>query len=383
MSPSASSRNRSSIGVCPLLLILLCAVVLLTTPAQAQTRTIDDPPAALADWQPLPYAKSTVITGITFDESTRRTEAPGSDIWPITWADDDHQYAAFGDGGGFHGSNSDGRVSLGVTRIEGGPKDYRGINVWGGKDTENPAQFNGKGTGIISIDGILYMWVSRPKMLSNLGIAVSRDHSSTWELPAWNWTYVDGIFAGTFINAGKDYTDAPDRYVYACFTRVDPAPEEPRAWLYERPGRIDLARAPKNRLLDRTAWEWFGGMNANGQPTWSADITKRTHTFEDPNSIKVVSVCYQPALRRYLLTYNPRDTGGNFALFEAPHPWGPWREVAYLKGVPMFMPPKPNTRVDLYHFAPKWWSPDGRSFTLVFNVGDDAWNTVRGRLNLP
>lgn len=52
-----------------------------------------------------PYPPSPVITAVAFDFASRDRRAPGSDNWPITWADDDHQYAAWGDGGGF-GSTS-------------------------------------------------------------------------------------------------------------------------------------------------------------------------------------------------------------------------------------------------------------------------------------
>jgi hypothetical protein len=146
------------------------------------------------------------------------------------------------------------------------------------------------------------------------------------------------------------------------------------------PGRVDLARAPKDRILDREAWEWFAGLDEQGDTAWTRDMTARTETFEDKNGIKLVSVCYQPQLQRYLLVYNPRDSRGNFGLFEAPEPWGPWRTVAYLHGYRPFLPTRGDWRVSVFHFSPKWWSEDGRTFTLVFNTGDDAWNTMRGRL---
>src|SRR3974377_70227 len=75
-----------------------------------------------------PYPPSPVIAGITWDWTTRRTAAPGSDLWPVTWGADDQLYAAWGDGGGFGGSDTDSRVALGVARIEGTPEDWRGIN---------------------------------------------------------------------------------------------------------------------------------------------------------------------------------------------------------------------------------------------------------------
>jgi len=384
---STSSLMRVS------LLSLSCVVALIAVPghdriaraqaAAGQTERVGgvaQPP----QWSTLPHPSSSYITGIEFDLDTRHTEAPGSDIWPITWADDDHQYAAFGDGGGFGGDNKLGRVSMGVARVEGDHDDYVGRNVWGGADAENPVQFQGKGTGILSVDGILYMWVAGPASttIPETQLAVSRDHSCTWQRADWLWTMHDRLFAGTFINAGRDYADAPDGYVYACFTRLDVLPTEPRSWIHEVPGRVDLARVPKDRILEQSAWEWFAGTAEEGQPRWTPDGAKRQHTFEDPNGIKVVSVCYQPVLRRYLLVYNPRDNRGNFALFEAPQPWGPWSEVAYLRAQPLFMPPEENTRVSIFHFAPKWWSSDGRQFTLIFNVGDDAWNTVRGRFTV-
>src|SRR5690349_18015411 len=78
-----------------------------------------------------PYPRSALIERVEFDFSTHRRLAPGSDNWPTTWADDGHLYSAWGDGGGFGGTNSNGRVLLGVARVEGGPTDYTGTNLWG------------------------------------------------------------------------------------------------------------------------------------------------------------------------------------------------------------------------------------------------------------
>ena len=367
-----------------MLFAIVASDAVLSQPTTGDTATgkgIDATPEAPPAWIDLDFPKSAVLEGVVFDESTRREEAPGSDIWPITWADDGHQYAVFGDGGGFGGSNQQGRVSMGITRIEGSHTDYVGKNVWGGFEAENPAQFKGKGTGILSLDGTLYMWVADAgsKVVSNARLAISKDHSKTWNLSDWQWTMEDRLFAGVFVNCGRDYADSPDDFVYACFTRVDPPPKEPRNWIHERPGLVDLARCPKERLPFQGSWEWFAGFDGQGIPKWTRNLDDRQPAFKDPNGIKLVSVCYQPALGRYLLVYTPRDTGGNFALFESRSPWGPWREVAYLKDFELFRPPKPNSRVSVYHFAPKWWNSSGTEFTLVYNVGDDAWNTVRGR----
>jgi hypothetical protein len=93
-----------------------------------------------------PYPPSSVIQSVAFDRSSHVRGAPGSDNWPITWADDGHQYTSWGDGGGFGGTNSDGRVSLAVARIEGDATNYQGFNVWGAKMPKTPPSSRGKAT---------------------------------------------------------------------------------------------------------------------------------------------------------------------------------------------------------------------------------------------
>ena len=92
-----------------------------------------------------PYAPSPLIESITWHWQTHATAAPGSDLWLVAWGPDNHLYAAWGDGGGFGGSDSDGRVAMGFARIEGSPEQRRRINVNGGKNPEHPASFQKQG----------------------------------------------------------------------------------------------------------------------------------------------------------------------------------------------------------------------------------------------
>jgi hypothetical protein len=372
----------------PSILAVIAAIALFSIAlAQAPERTgfvSSDPDRP---WIELRTPPSDLIAGISFNASTRRTEARGSDIWPITWVSDSHQYSAFGDGAGFgvaSGKEANGRdpVSLGVARIKGAATNYVGRNVRGGKQAENAAQFSGKGTGLISVDGALFMWVAGPDSLTvpETRLAVSRDLSKTWSLVDWKWTMQDRLFAGVFVNHGQDNAGAKDEFVCACFTRLAAIPAKPRNWAHEVPGQVDLARVHRSKITGREAWDWFEGLDETGRPKWTKDLQLRKPTFEDPNGIKVVSVSHNRGLDRYLLLYNPHDNRGHFACMEATAPWGPWRQVAYLKSQALFMPPQANQRVSVFHFGPKWWSDDGREFTLVFNTGDDAWNTVRGTL---
>ena len=115
-----------------------------------------------------PYGRSPVIQSADWDfkQLIRLANTPGkggSDLWPATWAADGNVYAGWGDGGGFSGaSDTVGRVSLGFARITGFPPRVKGVDVWGNypKYAAHPATFCGKPSSMLSVDGILYAWVS-------------------------------------------------------------------------------------------------------------------------------------------------------------------------------------------------------------------------------
>jgi hypothetical protein len=118
---------------------------------------------------------------------TLTTAAPGSDIWSVTWGADDNLYTGWGDGGGFDGTNSDGRVSIGFARIEGEPEEFVGVNVNGGKNALHlPSIERGKPSAIISVDGILYVWLNTQNgEPPDVQLAWSDDLGKTWQLSDW------------------------------------------------------------------------------------------------------------------------------------------------------------------------------------------------------
>jgi len=327
----------------------------------------------IVDAQTPPYPSSTFILGINWDLSTHRTEAPGSDNWPTTWADDDHLYTSWGDGGGFGGTNSAGRVALGVGRIEGPETAYIGFNVWGGQNAENPATFEGKSYGLLSVDGTLYMWImEETNHYRSSQIAWSNDHGATWNL-GFRFNEPDAAFAiPTFLNFGKDYQGARDTYVYiysgqafsGCTSRCIG-------------DHAHLSRVPKTQILDRNAYEFFEGLDANGNPLWTSDITQRNPVFADPNRTATrFGVVYNPGLGRYIMSI-AQDDNGSLGIFEAPEPWGPWSTVEYTDSWLGFGYPVS------YHIAPsKWMSADGKGFTMFWS-SNDRLNTIRGTFILP
>jgi len=342
----------------------------------------------------VPYPPSDCIKGVSFDWSTHRRAAPGSDNWPVTWADDGHQYAAWGDGGGFGGTNSQGRVSLGVARIEGPWDDHQGYNVWGGHEAEHPATLEGKSYGIVCIDGVLTVWVGmftpRNDPFKEVRLATSCDHGATWTLADWSFTRQDGVMMPTICQFGRNYAGARDAYVYHYLIRYqseegpDDYPDKVPWLVVQRPGRIDLARVPHRDALNRTAWEFFERLDEDGQAVWTKDLSRRRPVFRDDNGVGwCISVSYNAGLKRYLMCTEHSETHrGKLGIFDAPEPWGPWTTVAYFENwgeqhVPL------NTFY--WNFSNKWLSPDGTGFSLIFTgrQENDSWNVLRGVFERP
>jgi hypothetical protein len=163
-----------------------------------------------------PYPASPVIETITWHMDTHITAAPGSDIWPVTWAADDNLYLGWGDGGGFGGTNTDGRVSIGFARIEGEPEEFIGVNVSGGVNAVHPASIErGKPSAIISVDGVLYVWLNTQNGTPpDFRLAWSYDFGETWQLSDWAFPKTGDFFPGKFLNAGKDNSATQDEYIY-------------------------------------------------------------------------------------------------------------------------------------------------------------------------
>ena len=322
-------------------------------------------PAASAGAAKAPYPPSTVIRDITWRWETHRTAAPGSDLWPITWGPDGNLYAAWGDGGGFGGTDSDGRVSMGFARIEGGPTDFRGFNVNGGKNPENPASFpkKGKTGGILFLDGTLYAMVNlQDDRWPNVNhvLAWSTNCAATWSKADWLFPRGVGNFQpGKFLNFNRNYTGVPghlDGFVYLY------GPKQPARDGEEK--ELFLARAPRDRLRERDAYEFFAGLGSDKQPTWSADAARMQPVFSDPNGVTTPTVVWNPALRRFLFA-NFHTGPGQLGVFDGPQPWGPWTTVGYYDDWGQMGQDGEGLTCG---FPEKWMSEDGLTLWSVFSV---------------
>lgn len=330
-----------------------------------------------------PYPHSEVIDKIAWDWKTRQTAAPGSDLWPITWAADGSIFTAWGDGGGFGGTDQDGRVALGFARIDGPPENFAGININGGKNPQHPASFThrGKVGGLLAVGNRIYGWLNTqngkwPDV--DQALIWSDDVGVTWTKSDWVFPKGAGnIKPSTFVNFGRGYTGVPDDLAGQVY------------FYGQRQGNSNatfLGRVAVDRLTDRNAYEFFAG-TAGDRPQWNSDSAKAATVFADFSG-DLASVIYISPLKRYLLTAF-HSGPGQLGVFDAPRPWGPWTTVAYEeKWGEMGSDGEGLT----CSFPAKWISADGKTVWCVFSGyggsahegidAHDKFNLVQARLEL-
>ena len=334
-----------------------------------------DDPVADSDTAP-------VITGIRFDFDSMKQGAHGSDNWALTWADDESQYASWGDGGGFEGTNKLGRVSLGLARIVGDFHDFDTSNVWGGRNALARATFSGKSYGVLAVGQDLWLWrtgnASDDSAFEVQDLFVSRDNGLSFKPTGVRFNPRDfpssrGFFAPTFLQYGPGYRGALDDYVYVY------APEiKSGKWEVQFPGEIALMRVPVNQMANQGAYEFFGGLDSRGTPRWTADIGKRKPVFSDPeDGVMRTSVTYNAGLNRYLLVTQQRTTkkGGYIGIYEGPAPWGPWHTVLFENAWKAGL--QTGHKSVYWNFSNKWTSADGTRSALVYTgPGHDNFGAV-------
>ena len=295
-----------------------------------------------------PYPASEVIGGIIWHWDTYMYAAPGSDQWPVTWADDGHLYACWGDGGGFNGTNNNGRVKMGVARIEGIAPNWRGCNIWGGKNSRSSQPTEEGKARPLCVDGVLYLYAIKQDTWDKGRMFKSTDHGMTWTWTDYDWEYL--FKNSTFLQFGKDYQGARDNYVYLYF-------------LVEKKKHYGLARVPKNSIMKRSMYEVFAGPDAVGKADWSKDVDKYKPVFDAPDGAGWGhQIMYHPVFKRYLFTKFHNKIGG-WGIFDAPEPYGPWTVVAYYKSGEWM-----NDKCKFcFSFNQKWMSADGKTMWMIFS----------------
>jgi hypothetical protein len=326
-------------------------------PAEAPPRRTPSATAA-------PYPPSPVIARLEWaPKNTIIRQARGSDNWPLTWAEDDALYGAYGDGNGFEPFTPE-KLSMGFVRISGGPANAAGTNIRSTGETHGDGRHGKKASGMLCVDAVLYLLA---RNTGNSQLAWSADYGQSW---TWaDWKFSTSFGCPTFLNAGKNYAGARDGFVYLYSADQDNA--------YEPADRMVLARVPKDQVRLRSAYDFFVRLNAHGQPAWSTDITERGAVFTYPGRCYRSGITYNGALKRYLwvqiLPQSRHAEGSRFqgglGVYDAPEPWGPWTTIYFTEDWDV----GPG---ETGCFPAKWMSADGQSLTYVFS-GDDSFS-IRG-----
>ena len=312
------------------------------------------PPTGAAPYPPRPVIKAIVWA----PKETVIRKATGSDNWPMTWADDGDLYTAYGDGNGFEPFLPQ-KLSLGLAKVTDSPPDFSGVNIRSPSIEQTGEGPSGrKASGMLMVDGVLYLWV---RNAHNAQLAWSADHGTNWTWSEWKFSTSFGC--PTFLNFGKNYAEARDRFVYIYSPDSDSA--------YTAADRMVLARVPQAEIRRREAYEFFKGLDAQARPIWTPDINQRGAVFTHAGKCYRSGITYNRALRRYLWCQilpaskhpqGPRFQGG-FGIFDAPEPWGPWTTVFLTEDWDV----GPG---ETSSFPSKWMSADGQALYLVFSGGD-------------
>lgn len=341
------------------------------------------------------------------DETTLRLGGVG-DGYKMTWDADDRLYAVVNDGSGW------------VER----PKAFYNARLWtlsGGIEHPAFAEVSGYpalnnmtrpedapryfGHGLLAVRGRLFQFLStldrttdRPHHWVGSKLIYSVDRGRTWcnqdgtSPVIWeDWGQQSrqrfaffqesqGSFSLlSILQMGRDYSANRDGYVY----------------VYGLNGNVDgqmnelvMFRVPREELLNRRAYEFFGGRQGNGGARWVKDIEARAvvHSFPRgwvnrsnlfPGDLVVESwlpsVVYNEPLDSYLMTSAGIGCAADGTAFGKPSylgfwiastPWGPWRQIhedtAWTPGN------DPAARAYAPQIAPKWMAADGKSCWLIW-----------------
>jgi hypothetical protein len=284
----------------------------------------------------IPY--SNYIKGIEW--LSERFSYPESEVkgdsFPMTWADDDEIYAAAGDPG--WGETTTG---LDVEKFSGYPPDYK---ITKANPMNDYLGFGGDGpkpTGLICINGILYLAFQNLRGSRKPAFGFLSQHGSdahiVYAKAVWPKIWVPALrniaspmfpghkFGGpAFVNFGRNNANARDSYVYAV---------SPDQW--DNGSNLRLGRVPIDEITERGAWEWVCAFTPSGEPAWSDDLDESIPVLSLHRWLGAPDMVYLASIQRYLLLtwrlhqdFSPTD-GSDLIVLEAPEPWGPFSLVHY------------------------------------------------------
>lgn len=275
------------------------------------------------------------------------------DSFATTWADDGNIYVMSDDSHGFQGG-SDSNIQFGSLSTPDTSTTGTTINTFPVFGPNNSAGSDGgtyKANGIISVNGTMYLWVSRqgtqpsgtpPNIVSevNAQLIKSTDHGATWAPLPTNGTsqpYTSTMFTGKpfaspqFIQYGQDYqgntADNSNLYVYATYNDG----------CWNNCNQLMLARVLISALPNLSApdWQFYQGGDGMVSGNWGSSSTAAPLISATLQVGNISQVQYIPGFMGGLYVWigwyypsggfsDPSNT--MWTLYTSPKPWGPWTE---------------------------------------------------------
>lgn len=337
------------------------------------------------------------------EETTLRLGGIG-DNWHMTWASDDKSFVSLCDGSGW--PNIEGYTGKGynsrVYRVSGDPPDvhFQHLSTFPDLYTEKaPDRNRYYGFGILALDGQVFHFLSTPNhtfdqpdgRFVGAKLIYSPDNGKTWrnqdgspvrwerweERSRKNMVFFcepgEAFSLLTVLQMGRNYECNRDGFVYAY---------APNGNTEGTMNQLVMFRVPKDRILDRSSYEFFLKRNADGSAEWTKDIAARGVVHAFPSgwvNTKIhpyawhPSVVYNAPLGVYMMAnwgmgctsegmwFGKPSYLGFWTAFE---PWGPWVQV---HEETEWTPARDrNARAYQPQIAPQWIGSDGMSFWLVW-----------------
>jgi hypothetical protein len=263
-----------------------------------------------------------------------------------------------------------------------------------------PDMANWKTMNTYSVDGVLYMFVTRciypwngddPKhrhIFRNSSIIKSTDKGLTWTRSADD-NFRQPMFPGKrfgapyFVWYGKDgaaSVDNADRYVYAVSNDG----------YFESGDSYVVGRVPRSKLATLSASDWTFWKSGEGtsDSSWTSDLSAAQPVLSSAGKSSMTGMTYIAPLGRYVMVLwhfklvswetvlEQKEFSTVLDFYESPKPWGPWTNFkTYETGIPGWYVPIVGQRfqnainadsASAYLFAPGFVN-DGKSDLYKFN----------------
>lgn len=175
------------------------------------------------------------------------------------------------------------------------------------------------------------------------GFAKSTDHGHTWtKLDAPRWSGDSNFVQVSVTKVGSDL------YFWGV--------------THGRFGGVQLMRVAEKRVEDKSAYRYFTGTSASGEPTWGSDPANAKTIVED--TVGELSVAWNVYLQRWLMTYTTGNGDGS-TIRESSTPWGPWG-----KGHTLVSASKVVGGIYAPFMLPQYTTNGGRTIYFTLSIWD-------------